>query len=215
MVLNPLRAAVQRLALAPWGKPLLWLVCAWPALALWSAALADQLGANPAEALIRGLGDWALRFLCLALAVTPLRVVGGVPALARWRRSLGVTVWVYALLHALAYAWLDQGWDLAEVLGDVWKRPFILVGTVALLILTALAATSFHRAVRWLGAKRWQRLHQAVYGVAVLSVLHFWWMRAGKNDFTEVWLYATVVTGLLAWRVWHRWRSPRPPSSAA
>ena len=214
MVLNPLRAVVQRIALAPWGKPLLWLVCAWPALALWSAALADQLGANPAEALIRGLGDWALRFLCLALAVTPVRVGLGVPALARWRRSLGVTVWVYALLHALAYVWLDQGWELAEVLGDVWKRPFILVGTVALLILTALAATSFHRAVRWLGAKRWQRLHQAVYGVAVLSVLHFWWMRAGKNDFTEVWLYATVLTGLLAWRVWHRWRSPHPPSAA-
>ena len=88
MVLNPLRLALQRVVLAPWGKPLLWVLCAWPALALWSAALADQLGANPAEALIRGLGDWALRFLCLALAVTPLRVGLGVPALARWHTHL-------------------------------------------------------------------------------------------------------------------------------
>lgn len=214
MVLNPLRLALQRVALAPWGKPLLWVLCAWPALVLWSAALADQLGANPAEALIRGLGDWALRFLCLALAVTPLRVGLGVPALARWRRSLGVTVWVYALLHAMAYAWLDQGWDMAEVLGDVWKRPFILVGTLAMLILSALAATSFNSAVRRLGAQRWRRLHQAVYGVAALSVLHFWWMRAGKNDFTEVWLYGAVLAGLLAWRVWHHWRSLRQANRA-
>lgn len=214
MVLNPLRLALQRVALAPWCKPLLWVLCAWPALALWSAALADQLGANPAEALIRGLGDWALRFLCLALAVTPLRVGLGVPALARWRRSLGVTVWVYALLHAMAYAWLDQGWDMAEVLGDVWKRPFILVGTLAMLILSALAATSFNSAVRRLGAQRWRRLHQAVYGVAALSVLHFWWMRAGKNDFTEVWLYGAVLAGLLAWRVWHHWRSLRQANRA-
>lgn len=214
MVLNPLRLALQRVVLAPWGKPLLWVLCAWPALALWSAALADQLGANPAEALIRGLGDWALRFLCLALAVTPLRVGLGVPALARWRRSLGVTVWVYALLHAMAYAWLDQGWDMAEVLGDVWKRPFILVGTLAMLILSALAATSFNSAVRRLGAQRWRRLHQAVYGVAALSVLHFWWMRAGKNDFTEVWLYGAVLAGLLAWRVWHHWRSLRQANRA-
>ncbi len=214
MVLNPLRLALQRVVLAPWGKPLLWVLCAWPALALWSAALADQLGANPAEALIRGLGDWALRFLCLALAVTPLRVGLGVPALARWRRSLGVTVWVYALLHAMAYAWLDQGWDMAEVLGDVWKRPFILVGTLAMLVLSALAATSFNSAVRRLGAQRWRRLHQAVYGVAALSVLHFWWMRAGKNDFTEVWLYGAVLAGLLAWRVWHHWHSLRQANRA-
>jgi sulfoxide reductase heme-binding subunit YedZ len=207
VVLNPLRAALQRVALAAWSKPLLWLLCAWPALALWSAAVADQLGANPAEALIRGLGDWALRFLCVALAVTPLLVTLGVPALARWRRSLGVTVWVYALLHLLAYAWLDQGWDLAELLQDVWKRPFILVGMLAMLALTALAATSFNRAVRFLGAARWRRLHQAVYGVAGLSVLHFWWMRAGKNNFTEVWAYGAVLAALLLWRVWHARRA--------
>ena len=120
----------------------------------------------------------------------------------------------HALLHAMAYAWLDQGWDMAEVLGDVWKRPFILVGTLAMLILSALAATSFNSAVRRLGAQRWRRLHQAVYGVAALSVLHFWWMRAGKNDFTEVWLYGAVLAGLLAWRVWHHWRSLRQANRA-
>ncbi|MCU0924650.1 MAG: sulfoxide reductase heme-binding subunit YedZ [Hydrogenophaga sp.] len=187
-------------------KPVVFVVCLLPAVWLVWAAANDQLGANPAEALIRSLGDWTLRALVLVLAITPLRVLGGWPVLARLRRMLGLFVFFYASLHWLAYAWFDMGFDWSEVLVDVPKRPFILVGTVAWLLLLLLAATSFNRAIRALGAARWQALHNAVYAVAVLAILHFFWMRAGKNDYAEVAVYAVLLGGLLGWRVWHRYR---------
>ena len=135
----------------PAAKPLLALLLAWPACWLLWAAFHDQLGPNPAEALIRQSGDWALRALCVALAVTPLRVITGQVLLMRFRRMLGVNVFVYAALHMLSYAWLDMGLDLEDIARDIAKRPFILVGFLALLVLSALAATSFNKAVRWLG----------------------------------------------------------------
>jgi sulfoxide reductase heme-binding subunit YedZ len=172
--------------------PLAWLV---------SQTLQDQLGANPAEALIRATGDWTLRGLCVVLAVTPMRTLLGWPELVRFRRMLGLLVFGYASLHMLSYAWFDMGFDLAETLQDIVKRPFIWLGFSAFVILLALAATSFNRAMRWLGGRRWQWLHRGVYLVAVLSVLHFWWMRAGKQDFDEVLVYAAILAGLLGWRL--------------
>ncbi len=189
------------------AKPVLFALALLPLAWLFYAAAADQLGANPAEALIRSLGDWTLRFLCLALAVTPLRVLTHTPALARFRRMVGLWVFFYAVLHLLAYAVFDMELDVTEMLLDVVKRPFILVGTLALVLLALLAATSFNGAIGWLGAKRWRALHRAVYAVAVLSVLHFFWMRAGKNDFTEVALYAAVLALLLGWRVQQAWQA--------
>ncbi len=115
-----------------------------------------RLGPNPAEALIRASGDWALRGLWIALAVTPLRLLTGTPALARFRRMLGLFAFFYALLHLLCYAWLDMGFDIPEIARDIAKRPFILVGMLAFALLLVLAATSFNRAIRWLGGKRWQ-----------------------------------------------------------
>ena len=189
------------------AKPVLFALALLPFAWLFYAAAADQLGANPAEALIRSLGDWTLRFLCLALAVTPLRVLTHTPALARFRRMVGLWVFFYAVLHLLAYAVFDMELDVTEMLLDVVKRPFILVGTLALALLALLAATSFNGAIGWLGAKRWRALHRAVYAVAVLSVLHFFWMRAGKNDFAEVALYAAVLALLLGWRVQQAWQA--------
>ena len=171
--------------------PLAWLVL---------QTVQDQLGANPAEALIRATGDWTLRGLCVVLAVTPLRNLLGWPELARFRRMLGLLVFAYASLHLLSYAWFDMGFDLADTLQDIVKRPFIWLGFSGFVILLALAATSFNRAVRWLGGRRWQWLHRGVYLVAVLAVLHFWWMRAGKQDFDEVLVYAAILAGLLGWR---------------
>ena len=174
-----------------------------PGVCLLVQTLQDQLGANPAEALIRATGDWTLRGLCVVLAVSPLRQMLGWPELLRFRRMLGLLVFGYASLHLLCYAWFDMGFELADTLQDIVKRPFIWLGFSAFLILLALAATSFNRAVRWLGGRRWHMLHRGVYGVAVLAVLHFWWMRAGKQDFAEVLVYACVLALLLGWR-WFR-----------
>jgi methionine sulfoxide reductase heme-binding subunit len=186
----------------------MWLLCVLPfAWLVWGAAN-DALGANPAEYLIRATGDWTLRMLCITLAVTPLRVMLGLPELARLRRMFGLFTYFYVVLHLLGYSWLDMGFEWVDIAADIVKRPFILVGFGAFVLLTPLALTSFNRAIRWLGAKRWQWLHRLVYGVAVLAVLHFFWMRAGKSNFAEVFVYASVLLVLLAWRVVHSflWR---------
>lgn len=188
------------------AKPLGFVLATLPFVWLVWAAFSNQLGANPAEALIRSLGDWTLRFLVLVLAITPLRVTAGWPALARLRRMVGLFVFFYASMHLLAYALFDMGFDVAGIAADVIKRPFILVGFLGWVLLLALAATSFNRAIRAMGAKRWQMLHRSVYLIAGLAVLHFFWMRAGKNNFAEVGVYAAVLGSLLAWRVWRRWR---------
>ena len=194
----------RKALLHPVIKPLLFCAALLPAAWLVVAAATNQLGANPAEALIRSTGDWALRALCVVLALTPLRVAFAVPALARWRRMLGLFAFFYAFLHVLSYSWLDMGLDLPEIFADIVKRPFILVGTLAFVVLLALAATSFQRAIRALGGKRWQALHRTVYAAALLAVLHFFWMRAGKNDFAEVAPYAAIIAALLGWRLWRR-----------
>lgn len=200
---------MNKLLLHPAAKPLVFVLCLLPLAWLVWGAVADTLGANPAEALIRSSGDWTLRFLCITLAVTPLRQVLGWSALARLRRMLGLFTFFYGVLHFLCFAWLDMGLDLAAIVADIPKRPFILVGTSALLLMLLLAATSFNRAIRWLGAPRWQALHRAVYAVALLGLLHFFWMRSGKNDYAEVAVYAAVVAVLLGWRLvrWLRQRS--------
>jgi sulfoxide reductase heme-binding subunit YedZ len=199
-----MRAALGRGLMHPAAKPLVWLLCLLPLAWLVYGAASNNLGANPAEALIRATGDWALRFLCLVLAVTPLRVIAGLPTLARFRRLLGLFMYAYLWLHLLSYAWFDMGLELTDIARDIVKRPFILVGFSAFVLLTPLALTSFNRAIKALGARRWQLLHRAVYLVAGLAVLHFFWMRAGKNDFAEVLVYAAILGGLLGWRLWRR-----------
>jgi sulfoxide reductase heme-binding subunit YedZ len=185
------------------AKPVVFGLSLLPFCWLLYAAITNQLGANPAEALSRATGDWTLRFLCLVLAVTPLRVITQTPALARFRRMLGLFVYFYVSLHLLSYSWFDMGFELAEMAKDIAKRPFILVGFSAFVLLTLLALTSFNRAIKTLGAKRWQLLHKLVYVVAGLAMLHFFWMRAGKNNFAEVYVYAVILGTLLGWRLFH------------
>ncbi|WP_448253717.1 sulfite oxidase heme-binding subunit YedZ [Ottowia oryzae] len=205
---------MRSLLLHPLAKPLVFLLCLLPLAWLVYGAVANQLGANPAEALIRGLGDWALRFLCIALAVTPVRIHTRTPQLARYRRMLGLFVAFYASLHLVAYAWLDMGLDVADIGRDILKRPFILVGFTAWLLLVPLALTSTNGMVRRLGGKAWRALHRLVYLVAPLALLHFFWMRAGKNDFAEVAVYAVILGALLLDRLSRYFKPKTPPAPA-
>jgi sulfoxide reductase heme-binding subunit YedZ len=200
--------------LRPWARPLLFTLCLLPFAWLLYGAIqstmgGNALGANPAEKLIRATGDWTLRFLCITLTVTPLRQITHQPALARFRRMLGLFTFFYGCVHFLCYSWLDMGlvWD--DIVRDIAKRPFILVGTSALLLMSPLAMTSFNRAIKALGPVRWQALHRAVYAVALLGLLHFFWMRSAKSNFGEVAIYAVVIALLLGWRVVRRLQSSR------
>jgi methionine sulfoxide reductase heme-binding subunit len=204
-----LTAQVQRALLHPAAKPLVFVLALVPLASLVWGIFANTLGANPAETLIRSTGDWTLRLLLISLAVTPLRQLTGWHALARLRRMLGLFTFFYAALHFLSYAWLDMGGLPAAIVEDVIKRPFILVGMLALLLLLPLAATSFNAAIRRLGPDRWQALHRSVYAIGALAILHFLWMRAGKNDYGEVAVYAAILAVLLGWRVVHWARARR------
>ena len=192
---------MRRLLLKPVAKPLVFLLCLIPFAWLVFRVFTQDLGANPQEALIRATGDWTLRFLCIVLAVTPLRTISNTPQLARFRRMLGLFVYFYVVIHLLSYSWFDMGFDVADIAKDIYKRPFILVGFAAFVLLTPLALTSFNRAIKTLGAKCWQLLHKLVYVIAGLGILHFFWMRSGKNDFNEVFVYAAILGVLLGWRV--------------
>ena len=204
---SPAKATLSKALLHPAAKPLVFLLCLVPFAWLLFAAITDQLGANPAEALVRSTGDWTLRFLCIVLAVTPLRTIANLTALARFRRMLGLFMYLYVVMHLLSYSWFDMEFVVADIIKDVIKRPFILVGFSAFVLLTALAATSFNRAIKTLGAKRWQLLHKLIYVIAGLGLLHFFWMRSGKNDFAEVAVYAVILGVLLGWRLVRRLKS--------
>ncbi len=196
----------RTILLHPGAKPVLFALAMLPFAWLLYAALANQLGPNPAEALVRSTGDWTLRFLCIVLAITPLRVLTRTPALARLRRMLGLFVYFYASTHLLSYGWFDMGFDVPDIARDIAKRPFILVGFTSFVLLTPLAVTSVNRLVKAMGARRWQMLHKLVYLIACLAILHFFWMRAGKNNFAEVFVYAVILGVLLGWRVVHALR---------
>ncbi|MES2186570.1 MAG: protein-methionine-sulfoxide reductase heme-binding subunit MsrQ [Pseudomonadota bacterium] len=194
---------MNKLLLHPAAKPVVFLLCLLPFAWLVYGAFTDGLGANPAEFLIRAAGDWTLRFICIVLAVTPLRTLTRWNGLARLRRMLGLFAYFYVVFHLLCYSWFDKDFDIPEIAKDIAKRPFILVGFAAFVLLTPLAATSFNRAIKALGVKRWQALHRLVYLIAGLGLLHFFWMRAGKNNFAEVFVYGGIIAVLLGWRVWN------------
>jgi sulfoxide reductase heme-binding subunit YedZ len=163
------------------------------------------LGVNPIEFITRSTGTWTLTFLLITLAVTPLRRLLGWNWLLRLRRMLGLFAFFYACLHFTTYVWLDQFFDAAAIVKDVVKRPFITVGFTAFVLLIPLAATSTNAMVKRLGARRWQRLHYAVYAIGTLGVVHYWWLV--KKDITQPAIFAAVLAVLLGFRVVHRLRA--------
>jgi sulfoxide reductase heme-binding subunit YedZ len=160
----------------------------------------DELGANPIEFITRSTGTWALVFLCLTLAMSPLRLITHSIAWIRYRRMLGLLSFFYACIHFGIWLWLDQNFDLIEMLKDVVKRPFITMGFISFVLLIPLALTSTHWAQQKLG-RRWMQLHRIVYSIAATVVLHYWWHKAGKNDFDTVTIYAIVLLLLLSCRI--------------
>ncbi|WP_027082123.1 protein-methionine-sulfoxide reductase heme-binding subunit MsrQ [Lysobacter sp. HA18] len=169
------------------------------------------LGADPVAAIEHFLGLWAIRFLMITLAVTPLRQLTGKAVLLRFRRMLGLYTFFYATLHFAAWMILDLRLDASQIGAAIAKKPFITVGFAAWLLLVPLAATSFQRAMRALG-RRWGQLHRAIYVIAILAVLHFWWLV--KSDIREPALYAAIAALLFGWRLWKRLKPASPRRTA-
>ena len=165
---------------------------------------------DPLAAITSGSGEWALYFLCITLAVTPLRRLTGWNWLVKLRRMVGLFTFFYAFVHFVAFLWFDHFFDVAAMLADVVKRPFILVGLIAFVLLIPLAATSTNAMIKRLGGKRWQWLHRLIYAIGPLAILHYWWMKEGKSDFAQPILFGAIVAVLLGLRVfWHVRRKPQ------
>jgi sulfoxide reductase heme-binding subunit YedZ len=160
----------------------------------------DGLGANPIELITRSTGTWALVFLCLTLAMTPMRMMTGSASWIKFRRMLGLFCFFYACLHFSIWFYLDQNLDLQAMLHDVLKRPFITMGFLSLVLLIPLALTSNSWAIRQLG-RRWTTLHKLVYIIACTAITHYWWHKAGKNDLGTVAIYAGILFTLLCMRL--------------
>lgn len=198
-----------------WIKRAAFAVCLIPLARLAWLGAHGGLGANPIEYITRSTGWWTLSFLMITLSVTPLRRLANLNWLLRLRRMFGLFAFFYAALHFGIYLWLDQFFDWTEIVKDIAKRPFITVGFAAFVLLVPLAATSTNAMVRRLGARRWQLLHRLIYVIAILGVVHFWWLV--KKDITEPVLFACILAVLLGVRLAWRRRKARAgalPSSA-
>ena len=188
-------------------KPIVFLLCLLP---LFFAVgdlygVTGTLGANPVENLQDRFGNWGLRFMLIALAVTPLRLISGQNWLTRFRRMLGLFAFFYVLLHFVVWLVLDQQLTLPAIYEDIFERPFITIGFASLLILLALALTSTAGMRRRLG-RRWQKLHNWVYAAAILGIWHYWWQV--KLDASDPAIYAAILAALLGYRIWHKKRRP-------
>ncbi|OYW80970.1 MAG: sulfoxide reductase heme-binding subunit YedZ [Polynucleobacter sp. 32-46-5] len=181
-------------------KPLIFLAALLPLGRLVWFGFTNDLGANPIELITRSTGTWALVFLCLTLAMTPLRLLTNQVIWIRYRRMLGLFSFFYACLHFSIWLWLDLDWNLIEMGKDVIKRPFITMGFLSFVMLIPLALSSNHWMQRKLG-RRWAQLHRMVYLIAITVILHYWWHKAGKNDLDTVSIYALIVILLLSCRI--------------
>ncbi len=188
-----------------WVKLGIWLLALIPFVRLVQGAFDNTLGANPIETITRTTGWYTLVLLCATLTVTPLRRLAQWPWLGRIRRTLGLFAFFYGLLHFTTWVWFEHFFDPAAMWRDVIKRPFIAVGFTAFMLMLPLALTSTNAMIRRLGGKPWQTLHRLIYLIAPLGVLHFWWMRAGKNNLADPASFALIVLILLGARAWWRW----------
>ena len=194
--------APRRAPLDRWLKPAVFILCVIPLLWLPARFLIYGFGANPIETAIRYLGDWALRFLLIALAVTPVRILTGWLPVARLRRMLGLFAFTYVALHVMAYVGLDQFFDWNAIGKDIIKRTYITFGMISLVILIPLAITSTDKMLRRLGGARWRNLHRLVYVAGVAAVIHYYFMvKAGQ---LQPLIYGAILAALFAVRIYNR-----------
>ena len=179
-------------------KVIVFILSLIPVSLLLYEAITDQLGANPIQTLHFRLGDWALRFLCLGLAITPVKQITGIKALVRFKRLFGLYAFFYASLHFLVYVCLDLSFSMDQLMDEIPKSPYIIVGLLTYALLMPLALTSTQKMQKRLG-KRWKRLHRLVYLVAVLAVVHYLWLT--KLDITEPLIYIGIMSVLLSFRI--------------
>jgi len=216
-------------------KPAVFLAALGPLAWIVWAILTNNLSPNPLSDITNETGIWALRFICITLAVTPLRRVTGWNALVRFRRMTGLFAFFYGSCHFLIYVIADRfaaldfpdgivAWSTVTNLAksvseDIYKRPFITIGFTALTLMLPLAVTSTAGMIRRLGGKRWQALHRLIYGTAIAAVIHYWWLV--KADIRSPQRYALIVGVLLVFRVvWSRFHAtvparPQPASRSA
>ena len=180
------------------AKPVLFILCLLPLTILIVNAVSNRLGANPIEAITHFTGIWALRFLLITLAITPLRRLTRINQLISYRRMLGLFAFFYVCLHFLTYVVLDHFFDWHAIGQDIIKRPYITVGFLAFVLLIPLAVTSTNNMVRRLGSK-WRQLHHLIYPVGILAILHFLWLV--KADLLEPAIYGLILLGLLILRL--------------
>ena len=181
-------------------KPIIFLASLLPLMRLIWLGMNNDLGANPIEFITRSTGTWALVFLCITLAMTPLRFFTDLTVWIKLRRMFGLFCFFYASIHFCIWFWLDQNLDFQSMWADIAKRPFITMGFLSLVLLIPLAITSNQWAMRRMG-KHWARLHKLVYLIACTAILHYWWHKAGKNDLETVSIYAAVLFLLLISRL--------------
>ena len=197
----------------PWIKAAVFLACLIPLGHLVWQGFRNRLGANPVEFITHSTGWWTLVFILITLCVTPLRRLAGLPWLLRLRRILGLFAFFYASLHFTTYIWLDQFFDWKDIVKDIGKRPFIMLGFAAFVLLIPLAITSTNAMVKHLGAKRWQWLHRLIYVLSALGVAHFWWLV--KKDTTEPFIFAVLLAALLIICLLYLLRQQRANAAAA
>ena len=203
---------LKKILLSGWTKALIFALCLIPVFNLAWRAYNQDLTANPVEYITHKTGDWTIRFLMITLAVTPLRLLFHQPQLVRFRRMLGLFAFFYAMLHFTTWFCLDKFFDFQEMGKDILKRPFITLGLAAVVMLIPLAITSTNGWVRRLGFKRWQRLHRLVYGIALLGVIHYYWLV--KSDVRLPLLYGAIWAVLMIVRVFE-WTQKRNRAAAA
>jgi len=190
---------MKKILFSPWTKRALFALCMIPALLLVWRGFTGNLSANPVEFIEHKTGDWAMRFLLITLAVTPLRKIFEQPLLIRFRRMLGLFAFFYVCVHLSMYLIFDQAFSIPGIYADVLKRPYITVGTAGFLMLIPLAVTSTAGMVRRLGPKRWQLLHRLIYFCALAGVIHYYWLV--KSDVREPLMYGGILAVLMLFRV--------------